>query len=186
MRILEKIWLKICAIPYNGFCGKIYNYISPKMYMSSYVKYLKRCGIKIDGMPNYISSDVYFDGHDYSLITVGDGTVISMEVILLTHDYSIARGIESVKGKTWSTENTPYFLKPINIGRNCFIGIRSIIMPGTIIGDNCIIGAYSVVKGNIPDNSVVIGNPGKVIMKTDEWAEKHMKIHDYLPRYDKE
>ena len=39
-------------------------------------------------------------------------------------------------------------------------------MPGTEIGNNCVIGAGSVVRGKIPDESVVMGNPAKIIMKT--------------------
>jgi serine acetyltransferase len=39
-------------------------------------------------------------------------------------------------------------------------------MPNTTIGNNCVIGAGAVVRGVIPDNSVVIGNPGKVVMST--------------------
>ena len=53
-------------------------------------------------------------------------------------------------------------------------------MPGTVIGDNCIIGAGSVVKGTIPDNSIVFGNPAMFYAKTTEWAEKKYKEHDYF------
>jgi serine acetyltransferase len=37
-------------------------------------------------------------------------------------------------------------------------------LPGTTVGDNCIIGAGSVVRGNFPENSVIVGNPAKVVM----------------------
>lgn len=37
-------------------------------------------------------------------------------------------------------------LKPISVGNNVFVGARSVILPGTFIGDNCIIGAGAVVK----------------------------------------
>ncbi len=40
---------------------------------------------------------MYFDGHDYSLISIGNDTVISMKVTLLTHDYSIARGVQTLQ-----------------------------------------------------------------------------------------
>jgi acetyltransferase-like isoleucine patch superfamily enzyme len=49
------------------------------------------------------------------------------------------------------------------IGRNCFIGGRSLILPGVIIGDSCIVGAGSVVTKSVPANSIVAGNPAKVI-----------------------
>ena len=135
-------------------------------------------------MPNFLADDVYFDSHDYSLITIGNDTVISMGATLLTHDYSIARGIQALKGKLWAEDKTktPYFLKPITIGNNCFIGAGSILLPGTTIGDNCIVGSHSVVKGNIPENSIVVGNPGKIIAKTTEWATRHLEQNDYYPK----
>ncbi len=49
------------------------------------------------------------------------------------------------------------------IGKNCFIGGESIILPGITIGDNCVIGAGSVVTKDVPPRSIVAGNPGKVI-----------------------
>ena len=55
----------------------------------------------------------------------------------------------------------------ITIGDNTFIGIGTIFLPNTTVGKNCIIGAGSVVRGNIPDNSVVMGNPAKVIMSKE-------------------
>lgn len=52
----------------------------------------------------------------------------------------------------------------IKIGNNVFIGFDCTILLNTTIGNNCIIGAGSVVRGNFPDNSVIIGNPAKVVM----------------------
>lgn len=49
------------------------------------------------------------------------------------------------------------------IGRNCFIGGESLILPGVTIGDNCVIGAGSVVTKDVPARSIVAGNPAKVI-----------------------
>lgn len=50
---------------------------------------------------------------------------------------------------------------PVYIGNNVFIGMGATILMGADIGDNCIIGAGSVVKGTIPPNSVVAGNPAE-------------------------
>lgn len=54
---------------------------------------------------------------------------------------------------------------PITIGDDCWIGGNSIILPGITIGKGCVIGAGSVVTKDIPDNSLAVGNPAKVIRK---------------------
>lgn len=49
------------------------------------------------------------------------------------------------------------------IGKNCFIGGESLILPGVTIGDNCVIGAGSVVVRDVPARSIAAGNPAKII-----------------------
>jgi acetyltransferase-like isoleucine patch superfamily enzyme len=59
------------------------------------------------------------------------------------------------------------------IGENCSIGTGACILPGVTIGKHCIVGANSVVSKDIPDYSVVVGIPAKIIkkcnMKTGKW-----------------
>jgi acetyltransferase-like isoleucine patch superfamily enzyme len=51
----------------------------------------------------------------------------------------------------------------IFIGDNVWIGLNSIILKGTSIGNNCVVSAGSVVKGTYPENSLIAGNPAKVV-----------------------
>lgn len=53
--------------------------------------------------------------------------------------------------------------KPVTIEDDCFIGANSIILKGTRLGKKCIVGAGSVVHGDFPDNSIIAGNPAKII-----------------------
>lgn len=52
---------------------------------------------------------------------------------------------------------------PIRIGRNCWIGANAVILPGVQLGDNVIVGAGAVVTHNFEDNSIVAGNPAKLL-----------------------
>lgn len=51
------------------------------------------------------------------------------------------------------------------IGRNCFIGGRSLILPGVEIGDGCVVGAGAVVTKSVPPGCVVAGNPAQVLRR---------------------
>ena len=54
---------------------------------------------------------------------------------------------------------------PVKIGKNCWLGANVTVCPGVTIGDNCVIGAGAVVVKDVPANSLVVGNPGRVIKK---------------------
>jgi acetyltransferase-like isoleucine patch superfamily enzyme len=64
--------------------------------------------------------------------------------------------------------------EPVVIGKNCFIGCNSIILKGTVLGDGCVVGAGAVVSGKFEENSVIVGNPAKVIRKLGQ-AGKNRK-----------
>ena len=97
--------------------------------------------------------------------------MISKEVLLLVHDYSVFRALRAIDRENDGRR----ILAPITVGNNVFIGARCTVLPETTIGNNVVIGACSVVKGCIPDNVVVAGNPAKVIKTIEEYAEQCLK-----------
>lgn len=152
--------------------------------MKRYVGYLRKHGMDIPEMPNYICNDVHFDGKDYSFIHLGKNSTISTGVYFLTHDYSMHTVCKG--DMTSQLENPAYFaeldeknkmliLDGIYIGDNVFVGAKALLLPGTHIGNNSIVGAGAVVKGTYPAESIIIGNPAKVIGKTSEWLNKKAK-----------
>lgn len=161
---------------------KIMHRLNYKYYLNHYPLYLKKMGVRFSGNisnTGFIASTVQFDSVAYAdRIEIGENTIISGNVLILVHDYSVATAIRTIapvkKGAL------PHFLKEVKIGNNCFIGIRSIILPGTTIGDNTIIGAGSVVKGDIPSGVIVAGNPAKIIKSTEEYAKYHLEKRDFL------
>ncbi|MEA3573931.1 acyltransferase [Peribacillus frigoritolerans] len=170
---------KILKVTERGYIKQL-AHIDSNLYTRQYTNHLKKYGMDIEGLPRYIATTAMFDGNDYSIIHLGKGCVVSSEVQLLTHDYSIARGLQAIGKNNSDPFRDELFLKGIHIGANSFVGARSTLLPGTHIGDNVIIGACSVVKGNIPDDSIVVGNPARVIANTKEWAEKKFSEHDYF------
>ncbi len=62
--------------------------------------------------------------------------------------------------------------KPIVVGNNVYIGNNVVLLPGVNIGNNVIIGAGAIVSKDIPDNSVAVGVPAKVIKTADEYFDK--------------
>jgi len=75
-----------------------------------------------------------------------------------------------------------------NIGKNVLVGMNTVIMDDAEIGDESIIGAMAFVKAEtkIPNRSLVVGNPAKVIKEvTDEmidWKTKGTKLYQQLPK----
>jgi acetyltransferase-like isoleucine patch superfamily enzyme len=65
--------------------------------------------------------------------------------------------------------------KPVTIGRGCYIGSNAAILAGVTIGENSFVGANSVVTTSMPDNSVVVGNPARLVRRFDrergEWVD---------------
>ncbi len=121
------------------------------------LKKLRR--LLVDGKRRYLQKFWQMDIHDtvdMSLsakfdrtfpqgIHVGAHTYVAFEARILTHDMT-----RNIKVHT-------------RIGENCFIGGRSLILPGVTIGNQCIVGAGSVVTKSVPDNCIVAGNPAVVI-----------------------
>jgi phenylacetic acid degradation protein len=74
------------------------------------------------------------------------------------------------------------------IGENCLIGMNAVVMDDVIIEKNCIIGALSFVpaKMQIPQRSLVVGNPAKIIKEVSdemlEWKTKGTQLYQALPK----
>jgi len=133
------------------------------------IKYFRRQGMKI-GQDCYINN-VNFSTEPY-LIEIGDHVAVAAGTDFITHDGAIwcFRG---------ELENADVFGRII-IGNNVFIGNNCTILPNTSIGNNCIIGAGSVVRGEFPDDSVIVGNPAKVVIKMSMQKLMYLQNANFL------
>ncbi|MFC7420031.1 DapH/DapD/GlmU-related protein [Iodobacter arcticus] len=93
----------------------------------------------------------------YGSVAIGDNVMMGPEVIILTVNHEFA-SIEVPMINQGMKE-----FKPVCIGNDVWIGQRVIILPGVHIGNGVIIGAGSVVSKSIPDYSVVVGNPARIV-----------------------
>jgi acetyltransferase-like isoleucine patch superfamily enzyme len=86
--------------------------------------------------------------HDH--VTIGDYAVINDGAVLLTASHALS-------DPQWKQKK-----KPIVIGDYAWIATNAIILPGVTIGRGAVIGAGAVVRENIPEYAIVIGNPAVV------------------------
>ena len=74
------------------------------------------------------------------------------------------------------------------IGKNCLVGMNSVIMDEVDLGDECIVGALTFIKANekIPSRSLIAGNPGKIIKQVSDemigWKTDGTKLYQSLPK----
>lgn len=91
---------------------------------------------------------------DDTHIYVGDYTLFGPNVVVATAAHPMAPELR---------EQGYQYNLPVHIGKNCWIGAGTVIVPGVTIGDNVVIGAGSVVTKDIPSNVVAVGNPCRIL-----------------------
>lgn len=93
--------------------------------------------------------------HAETNVIIGDNCLIASGVSIMDSNGHLVYSLNRTIGR-----DTPH---PISIGNNVWIGLNSVVLKGSIIGDNCVIAVGSVVKGTFPNNSLIKGNPAKVV-----------------------
>ena len=124
-----------------------------KRRLESPTDYALRIGVNLG--ENVLLSTKHFPTEPY-LVTIGDNCRVAKDVRFFTHG-----GAWTLR-YVFNDEDLDFFGK-ITIGNNTYIGETAMIMPGVKIGNNCMVAAGSVVAKSIPDNTVVGGNPAKII-----------------------
>ena len=129
------------------------------------LKFAEKSGVNFKGKV-FVYGGIEW-GSEPWIITLGDNVHITDGVKFITHD----GGTLLFRKYVPDLEIT----KPIIVGNDVYFGTESIIMPGVTIGNKVVIGAGSIVTKDIPDNSVVVGVPARIIKTTDEYFEKLKK-----------
>lgn len=100
----------------------------------------------------FLNHNVFIDS--WEKVRIGENTAIAFDVLICTSSHKIG-GSDKRAGESDR--------KPVNIGKGCWIGARSTILPGVTIGDGCIIAAGSVVNKDCIPNSIYAGVPAKKV-----------------------
>lgn len=107
-----------------------------------------------DDVNNFMGFGNYFQTMEDGQIYIGKGTYIASNVGIITTNHNIYNPDEHVDSKD------------VVIGKKCWIGMNSVILPGVILGNHTVVGAGAVVTKSFPDGNCVIGgNPAQIIRK---------------------
>lgn len=135
--------------------------IVAKIGQDSYIVPPFRCDY---GDHVFIGNNTYINYNccflDSAKVTIGDYVYMGPNCNIFTPCHPIHHELRKEKV-------TEYAL-PVTVGSHSWIGGDVVITPGVTIGENCVIGAGSVVTKNIPDNSIAVGNPCKVIRQVND------------------
>lgn len=107
---------------------------------------------------------VFFDPSHCYLITIGRRCIIAPNVRFIAHDASTKLFLNYTK-----------FAK-IEVNDESFIGDSAILLPGVSVGPHSIVAASAVVTRDVPPNTIVAGNPARVISTLDAYLAKIRKI----------
>ncbi len=111
----------------------------------------KNIAFDVDDLHNFQTYGTYYQNFN-GKIFLGKGTYIGPNVGIITQNHDV--------------DNLENHIEPkdVEIGKNCWIGMNSVILPGVKLGDMTIVGAGSVVTKSFPEGYCVIGgNPARVI-----------------------
>jgi acetyltransferase-like isoleucine patch superfamily enzyme len=152
---------------------KIFNKLALIYHYSNeqrFIRYLQSKGIIIGSNTKFYGDikSMNIDLTRPSLIEIGNYVAFNRNFTLLTHDF-----VSKVFLYKYN-EFLPSSGK-VKIGNNVSFGQNCTVLKGVTIGDNCFIGYGSVVTKDIPENSIAIGSPAKVICSIDDYYEKRKK-----------
>ena len=146
--------------------GMLKSFIEKRRRVNNPVKYWREKGAKI-GERCSVHPSVSLGSEPY-LISIGNHVRLNNEVSIVTHD-----GGMWVLRELYPDMKEADLFGPVSIGNNVHIGTNAMIMPNVKIGNNCVIGSCAVVTKDVPDNSIVVGIPARVMEDVETYKMKH-------------
>ncbi|MDF6013768.1 acyltransferase [Vibrio harveyi] len=167
MKILLTIFYKIVffrKLKVNPFKSYLHGFISIKsgsFFVSNGFRNKRNVNISIDGGSLTLGKNVFFN-NDVSIncremINIGDNSLLGEGVKIYDHDHSISEPSLLIRNQGFKT-------KPVNIGKNVWLGSNVIILKGVSIGDNSVIAAGSIVTKDIDENCIYIQKRNSIVI----------------------
>lgn len=128
----------------------------------------RKIGCKV-GKGVFIGANVSIDSGNADLIEIGDHVHIAGHSILLCHKKDLS---SYFVGDDYA--QLPYKKQKIVLKKGCAIGTGTLILPGVTVGEGAIVGAFSLVSKNIPDWTIAVGRPAKVVKQIPVRENKTM------------
>ena len=92
-------------------------------------------------------------------VVIGENVLLARNVYISDHAHAFEKIEVPIKHQGITG------IRPVSIGRDTWLGQNVVVLPGVTIGEHCVIGANSVVKSSIPDFSVAVGAPARVVKR---------------------
>ena len=189
LNIFSKIKNKVNAV----ISKKLLPFIKPKMvWYKKDFSGSKRQNLRI-GNTTFIDSpekleladNIYIGHHNFieasHYIKIGTGSQITSFISITSHS---SHNSIRYYGSQYPYQKSPlgYITGSVEIGEYCFIGPHSLILPGTKIGKGSIVSAYSKLKGEYPEFSIIEGNPARVVGSVKERDNAFLETHPELQK----
>lgn len=108
-------------------------------------------------------------------VEIGNDVLVASNVYISDNSHGSYKGSENDISPDIVPIKRPYYVAPVKIGDRVWLGEGVIILPGVTIGDGAVIGAHAIVSSDIPQNSIAVGSPAKVIRYWDSSNKKWVK-----------
>jgi acetyltransferase-like isoleucine patch superfamily enzyme len=138
---------------FKGLAGYLAYYIPFPSFLTAWVHRLR--GVRIENIWRvYISYHVMIDSLHPDQVEIGEDAWLTREVKIITHFNPTPLQKEVLGGKR---------IEKVKIGKGAFLGVGAILLPGVTIGEGSLVGPGSVVTHDVPDYTMVAGNPARPI-----------------------
>lgn len=182
--MIFKIFWILRALLYKPFFGKfgVVSYIGPPIFIKGSKRVFIGKNVRI--FPNF-RIETHYNGQ----IVIEDDVAIGQNVHITSASNLVIGKNSTILANTFITNidheyeeigkhilDQPMKIRETTIGENCFIGMGVAIQAGTILGKQCVVGSNSVVRGEFPDYSVIVGSPAKIVKRYNFESQRWEKI----------